>query len=77
MKKDILKQLYQKYHIGGVRIRRPNMELQKPHVVQGDTASIYEGENTLTDSGQNSDKRSRIDIILDRIREQNAENESN
>ena len=40
--------------IGGVRIRRPNMELQKPHVVQGDTASIYEGESTLTDSGQNT-----------------------
>ena len=30
------------------------MELQKPHVVQGDTASIYAGESTLTDSGQNT-----------------------
>lgn len=39
--------------IGGVRIRRPNMELQKPHVVQGDTASVYVGESISTDSGQN------------------------
>ena len=40
--------------IGGVRIRRPNMELQKNHVVQGDNSSIYAGESTLTDSGQNT-----------------------
>ncbi len=40
--------------IGGVRIRRPNMELQKPHVVQGNTASIYDGETTLTDSVQSA-----------------------
>ena len=40
--------------IGGVRIRRPNAELQKPHVVQGDTSSIYAGEMVLTNSGQNA-----------------------
>lgn len=36
------------------RIRRPNMELQKPHVVKGDTSSIYAGETVLTNSGQNA-----------------------
>ena len=40
--------------IGGVRIRKPNMELQKPHVVRGDSASVYAGESILTDSGQNA-----------------------
>ena len=30
--------------IGGARIRRPNTELQKSHVVQGDNSSIYTGE---------------------------------
>ncbi|MBQ3163107.1 MAG: AHH domain-containing protein [Lachnospiraceae bacterium] len=39
--------------IGGARIRRPNTELQKPHVVRGDTVSIYAGESTLTDNRQN------------------------
>ena len=32
--------------IGGARIRRPNTELQKPHVVQGDTSSVYMGEKS-------------------------------
>ncbi|MBQ3164165.1 MAG: hypothetical protein IJC02_06475, partial [Lachnospiraceae bacterium] len=40
--------------IGGVRIRRPNTELQKPHVVQGDNSSIYAGETTLSDAGHNA-----------------------
>lgn len=39
--------------IGGVRIRKPSMELQNPHVVQGDITSVYAREFTLTDSGQN------------------------
>ena len=40
--------------IGGVRIRRPNTELQKPHVVQGDNSSIYAGETTFSDAGHNA-----------------------
>ena len=40
--------------IGGARIRRPNTELQKPHVVQGDNSSIYAGETTLSDAGHNA-----------------------
>ena len=36
--------------IGGVRIRRPNVELQKPHVVQGDNSSIYTGEGAVASS---------------------------
>ena len=30
--------------IGGVRIRRPNTELQKSHMLQGDNTSVYGGE---------------------------------
>ena len=33
--------------IGGVRIRRPNTELQKFHMLQGDNISVYGGENAL------------------------------
>ena len=38
--------------IGGVRIRRPNVELQKPHVVQGDKSSIYEGDGAVALSSE-------------------------
>ena len=38
--------------IGGVRIRRPNMELQKPHVVQEDNISIYAGDEAVTSSSE-------------------------
>ena len=41
--------------IGGVRIRRRDTELQKPHVVQGDASSVYAEEGAvLTHSGQNA-----------------------
>ena len=53
--------------IGGVRIRRPNAELQKPHVVQGDTSSVYVGEGTISnDSGQyTSDAEKVIRFLWD------------
>ena len=48
--------------IGGVRIRRPNTELQKPHTLQGDNTSVYRGENALQPGSEQ--KASHVEKVI-------------
>ena len=48
--------------IGGVRIRRPNTELQKPHMLQGDNTSVYRGENALQPGSEQ--KASHVEKVI-------------
>lgn len=48
--------------IGGVRIRRPNTELQKSHMLQGDNTSVYGGENALQPGSEQ--KTSHVEKVI-------------
>ena len=48
--------------IGGVRIRRPNTELQKFHMLQGDNTSVYRGENALQPGSEQ--KASHVEKVI-------------
>ena len=48
--------------IGGVRIRRPNTELQKSHTLQGDNTSVYRGENALQPGSEQ--KASHVEKVI-------------
>ena len=48
--------------IGGVRIRRPNTELQKSHMLQGDNTSVYGGENALQPGSEQ--KASHVEKVI-------------